>query len=114
MIGLPRGVTVYAFDEPCDMLESFDTLAALVTERTCLRRAWRRASSAQRGSAKAAQLAPRRHCNVPLKLMIDGASVTADSVGGCRTNHMLVYYAFSFEDSDRKEARPTAAEVPVE
>ena len=33
MIGLPRGVTVYAFDEPCDMRKSFDTLAALVTER---------------------------------------------------------------------------------
>ena len=33
MIGLPRGVTVYAFDEPCDMRKSFDTLTALVTER---------------------------------------------------------------------------------
>ena len=33
MIGLPRGVTVYAYDEPCDMRKSFDTLAALVTER---------------------------------------------------------------------------------
>ena len=33
MIGLPRGVTVYAFDEPCDMRKSFDTLAALVSER---------------------------------------------------------------------------------
>ena len=33
MIGLPRGVSVYAFDEPCDMRKSFDTLAALVTER---------------------------------------------------------------------------------
>jgi transposase len=33
VIGLPRGVTVYAFDEPCDMRKSFDTLAALVTER---------------------------------------------------------------------------------
>ena len=32
MIGLPRGVSVYAFDEPCDMRKSFDTLAALVTE----------------------------------------------------------------------------------
>ena len=32
MIGLPRGVTVYAFDEPCDMRKSFDTLAALVVE----------------------------------------------------------------------------------
>ena len=33
MIGLPRGVAVYAFDEPCDMRKSFDTLTALVTER---------------------------------------------------------------------------------
>lgn len=33
MIGLPRGVSVYAFEEPCDMRKSFDTLAALVTER---------------------------------------------------------------------------------
>lgn len=32
MIGLPRGVTVYAFDEPCDMRKSFDTLTALVSE----------------------------------------------------------------------------------
>ena len=32
MIGLPRGVSVYAFDEPCDMRKSFDTLTALVTE----------------------------------------------------------------------------------
>ena len=32
MIGLPRGVSVYAFDEPCDMRKSFDTLAALVCE----------------------------------------------------------------------------------
>jgi transposase len=33
MIGLPRGVSVYAFDEPCDMRKSFDTLTALVTEQ---------------------------------------------------------------------------------
>lgn len=33
MIGLPRGVSVYAFDEPCDMRKSFDTLAALVLEK---------------------------------------------------------------------------------
>ena len=33
MIGLPRGVSVFAFDEPCDMRKSFDTLTALVTER---------------------------------------------------------------------------------
>jgi transposase len=33
MIGLPRGLSVYAFDEPCDMRKSFDTLAALVLER---------------------------------------------------------------------------------
>ena len=32
MIGLPRGVSVYAFDAPCDMRKSFDTLTALVTE----------------------------------------------------------------------------------
>lgn len=32
MIGMPRGVTVYAFDAPCDMRKSFDTLTALVTE----------------------------------------------------------------------------------
>lgn len=25
MIGRPRGVTVYAFDDPCDMRKSFDT-----------------------------------------------------------------------------------------
>lgn len=33
MIGLPRGVSVYAFDQPCDMRKSFDTLAALVVEQ---------------------------------------------------------------------------------
>jgi transposase len=33
VIGLPRGVSVYAFDEPCDMRKSFDTLTALVVER---------------------------------------------------------------------------------
>jgi len=33
VIGLPRGVSVYAFDEPCDMRKSFDTLAALVVEQ---------------------------------------------------------------------------------
>jgi len=32
VIGLPRGVSVYAFDEPCDMRKSFDRLTALVTE----------------------------------------------------------------------------------
>jgi len=32
VIGLPRGVSVYAFDQPCDMRKSFDTLTALVTE----------------------------------------------------------------------------------
>jgi transposase len=32
VIGLPRGVSVFAFDEPCDMRKSFDTLSALVTE----------------------------------------------------------------------------------
>ncbi|HEY3497837.1 MAG TPA: IS66 family insertion sequence element accessory protein TnpB [Polyangiaceae bacterium] len=32
MIGLPRGVSVYAFDAPCDMRKSFDTLTALVVE----------------------------------------------------------------------------------
>jgi transposase len=32
VIGLPRGVSVYAFDEPTDMRKSFDTLTALVTE----------------------------------------------------------------------------------
>jgi hypothetical protein len=31
VIGLPRGLTVYAFDEPCDMRKSFDTLTALKT-----------------------------------------------------------------------------------
>jgi transposase len=33
VIGFPRGVCVYAFNEPCDMRKSFDTLSALVTER---------------------------------------------------------------------------------
>ena len=33
MIGLPRSVSVYAFDEPCDMRKAFDTLGALVAER---------------------------------------------------------------------------------
>jgi transposase len=33
VIGFPRGLTVYAFDEPCDMRKSFDTLTALVTEQ---------------------------------------------------------------------------------
>ncbi len=32
MIGLPPGVSVYAFDQPCDMRKSFNTLAAIVTE----------------------------------------------------------------------------------
>jgi transposase len=33
MIGLTRGVSVYAFAEPCDMRKSFDTLASIVTEQ---------------------------------------------------------------------------------
>ena len=33
MIGFPRGVSVYACDEPCDMRKSFDTLAAIVVEQ---------------------------------------------------------------------------------
>jgi transposase len=33
MIGAPRGVSVYAFSEPCDMRKSFDTLSALVNEQ---------------------------------------------------------------------------------
>jgi transposase len=33
VIGLPRGVSVYAFNEPCDMRKSFDTLTALVSEQ---------------------------------------------------------------------------------
>lgn len=33
MIGLPRGVSVYAFNEPCDMRKSFDTLTAIVTQQ---------------------------------------------------------------------------------
>jgi transposase len=32
VIGFPRGVCVYAFDEPCDMRKSFDTLSALVSQ----------------------------------------------------------------------------------
>ena len=31
MIGVPRGVTVYAYAEPCDMRKSFDTLSAVVS-----------------------------------------------------------------------------------
>lgn len=30
MIGLPRGIGVYLFDEPCDMRRSFNTLSAVV------------------------------------------------------------------------------------
>lgn len=30
MIGVPRGVTVYAYGEPCDMRKSFNTLSAMV------------------------------------------------------------------------------------
>jgi transposase len=33
MIGVARGVSVYAYAEPCDMRKSFDTLASLVTEQ---------------------------------------------------------------------------------
>lgn len=33
MIGVPRGVQVYAHAEPCDMRKSFNTLAALVEQR---------------------------------------------------------------------------------
>lgn len=32
MIGVPRGVSVYAYAEPCDMRKSFDTLAAIVEQ----------------------------------------------------------------------------------
>ncbi len=32
MIGLLRGVSAYAYEEPCDMRKSFDTLAALVRD----------------------------------------------------------------------------------
>ncbi len=33
MIGALRGVSAYAYGEPCDMRKSFDTLAALVKEQ---------------------------------------------------------------------------------
>lgn len=33
MIGVLRGVSAYAYGEPCDMRKSFDTLAALVREK---------------------------------------------------------------------------------
>jgi transposase len=33
VIGNLRNVSVYAYGEPCDMRKSFDTLAALVTEK---------------------------------------------------------------------------------
>ena len=32
MIGVPRGVSVFAYAQPCDMRKSFNTLAAIVTE----------------------------------------------------------------------------------
>ena len=32
MIGLPRGVEVFMYDEPCDMRRSFDTLSAVVAQ----------------------------------------------------------------------------------
>lgn len=32
MIGLPRGVEVFLFDEPCDMRRSFNTLSMLVQQ----------------------------------------------------------------------------------
>lgn len=37
MIGLPRGVDVFMYDEPCDMRRSFNTLTLLV-EQTMKRR----------------------------------------------------------------------------
>ena len=33
MIGALRGVSVYAYAEPCDMRKSFNTLSAIVTEK---------------------------------------------------------------------------------
>jgi transposase len=33
MIGLPRGVAVYLFGEPCDMRRSFNTLTLLVEQK---------------------------------------------------------------------------------
>lgn len=33
MIGHARQIAVYAYDEPCDMRKSFDTLSALVTQK---------------------------------------------------------------------------------
>jgi transposase len=32
MIGVARGVSVFAYAEPCDMRKNFDTLSAIVTE----------------------------------------------------------------------------------
>jgi transposase len=32
MIGVARGVTVFAYADPCDMRKNFDTLSAIVTE----------------------------------------------------------------------------------
>jgi transposase len=32
MIGLPRGVEVFLYDQPCDMRRSFNTLSALVQQ----------------------------------------------------------------------------------
>lgn len=33
MIGLPRGVEVFMYDEPCDMRRSFNTLSLVVEQR---------------------------------------------------------------------------------
>lgn len=33
MIGLPRGVEVFMYDEPCDMRRSFNTLSILVEQK---------------------------------------------------------------------------------
>jgi hypothetical protein len=52
--------------------------------------------------------------NVPLELIIDPVSVTADNTS-CGTNKMLVWYAYFFEDSNRDDADgPTIDQAPRE
>lgn len=56
-------MSVYAFDEPCDMRKSFDTLAALVIERLTVRA--RRLATVWRGATPRSEndeQSSRRRC----------------------------------------------------
>jgi transposase len=64
MIGLPRGVEVYLFGEPCDMRRSFNTLTLVVEQKI--------AKTLTAGDLFVFVSADRKHCKV---LYFDGTGL---------------------------------------